>query len=102
MATLTIRNIPDEVKQALRERAARHGVSMEEEARRVLRSVTHHPPSDQTAAVIEVEPGVKPDNLYDAMRRLVDQHGGGFDLQIPPRRDIAGERTRFWWLEEPE
>lgn len=36
MATLTIRNIPEEVKQALREQAARHGVSMEEEARNLL------------------------------------------------------------------
>lgn len=40
MATLTIRNLEPEVKQALRERAARHGVSMEEEARRLLRELT--------------------------------------------------------------
>lgn len=37
MATLTIRNIDPEVKQALRERAVARGVSMEEEARQVLR-----------------------------------------------------------------
>ncbi|WP_075995312.1 FitA-like ribbon-helix-helix domain-containing protein [Salaquimonas pukyongi] len=36
MATLTIRNLPDEVRQALRERAARNGVSMEQEVRRIL------------------------------------------------------------------
>lgn len=36
MATLTIRNVPDHVKQALRERAAANGVSMEEELRRIV------------------------------------------------------------------
>lgn len=37
MAALTIRNVDDTLKQALRMRAAQHGVSMEEEARRILR-----------------------------------------------------------------
>ncbi|WP_217127112.1 FitA-like ribbon-helix-helix domain-containing protein [Hydrogenophilus thiooxidans] len=37
MAALTIRNVDDAIKQALRIRAAQHGVSMEEEARRILR-----------------------------------------------------------------
>ncbi len=37
MAALTIRNIDDTTKTALRVRAAQHGVSMEEEARRILR-----------------------------------------------------------------
>jgi len=39
MATLTIRNLDDEVKRALRRRAADHGVSMEQEARTILREV---------------------------------------------------------------
>ena len=37
MASLTIRNIEDSLKERLRVRAARHGRSMEEEARQVLR-----------------------------------------------------------------
>ena len=37
MASLTIRNIEDSLKECLRVRAARHGRSMEEEARQVLR-----------------------------------------------------------------
>jgi len=37
MAALTLRNIDDATKAALRIRAAQHGVSMEEEARRILR-----------------------------------------------------------------
>ncbi|WP_027876954.1 FitA-like ribbon-helix-helix domain-containing protein [Meiothermus cerbereus] len=38
MASLTIRNLDETTKQALRLRTARHGVSMEEEARRILKS----------------------------------------------------------------
>jgi plasmid stability protein len=36
MGTLTIRNLDEDLKQRLRERAARHGVSMEQEARSLL------------------------------------------------------------------
>jgi plasmid stability protein len=36
MASLTIRNVDDDTKQRLRIRAAHHGVSMEEEVRRIL------------------------------------------------------------------
>ena len=36
MAALTIRNIDDSIKAGLRVRAALHGRSMEEEARRIL------------------------------------------------------------------
>lgn len=37
MTSLTIRNVDDATKQKLRIRAARHGVSMEEEVRRILK-----------------------------------------------------------------
>lgn len=37
MATLTVRNLDELTKQTLRVRAAQHGISMEEEARRILR-----------------------------------------------------------------
>lgn len=37
MAVLTIRNVDDSIKRLLRIRAAQHGVSMEEEARCILR-----------------------------------------------------------------
>ena len=46
MAALTIRNLDDATKAALRVRAARHGVSMEEEVRRILReTVVPTPPA---------------------------------------------------------
>ena len=41
MATLSIRNLPDEDHKALRLRAAHHGVSMEAEARAILRQALH-------------------------------------------------------------
>lgn len=37
MASLTIRNLDDELKSQLRQQAARHGCSMEQEARDILR-----------------------------------------------------------------
>ena len=39
MATLTIRNLPDEVRDRLRVRAARNGRSMEAEAREALKQL---------------------------------------------------------------
>lgn len=36
MATLTIRNLPQDVVERLKERAKRHGRSMEQEAREIL------------------------------------------------------------------
>ena len=42
MATLTIRNIDDSIKVGLRVRAAQHGRSMEEEARRILAQALKH------------------------------------------------------------
>lgn len=44
MATLTIRNLPDEVHRALRVRAARHGRSKEAEIRAILAEAVHPPP----------------------------------------------------------
>ncbi len=37
MATLTVRNLDDDLKSTLRVQAARHGQSMEEEVRSILR-----------------------------------------------------------------
>jgi len=40
MAQLVVRNLEEAVKQALRERAARRGRSLEEEVREILRAAT--------------------------------------------------------------
>ena len=75
MASLTIRNLEDETKQRLRIRAARHGASLEEEVRLILRR-----------AAREDDPGreQRDQNLYEAIRTLVEPYGG-FDLEIPER-----------------
>lgn len=87
MATLTIRNLDDSVKQALRERAARHGVSMEEEARVLLRT--------GLSGSAEAK-----ESLWDRVSRLREKYGA-FDLEIPPRTEFAGTRAVFeWWEEE--
>jgi plasmid stability protein len=44
MAQLVVRHLEDEVKAGLRERAARHGRSMEEEVRAILRAAVAEEP----------------------------------------------------------
>ena len=53
MASITIRNLEDDIKQRLRVRAAEHGRSMEEEARDILRRVLSDAatPRDLAAAI---------------------------------------------------
>lgn len=58
MASITIRRLDDEVKTRLRIRAARHGVSLEEEARHLL------------SAALKKEPK-RPTNLAEAIRRRI-------------------------------
>lgn len=73
MASITIRNLDDEVKARLRVRAAGRGHSMEEEARRILREA--------------VESDGGPTNLVTAIR---DRFAplGGVELEIPPREPM--------------
>lgn len=47
MAQLLIRKIDEDVKENLRRRAKRHGVSMEEEARSILRAELLKPESEE-------------------------------------------------------
>ena len=77
MNTITIRNLDDHTKQSLRERAARRGVSMEEEVRSVLR---------ESAASRETNP--RTTSLYDDIRQLIEPHGG-FDIPVPARQRAA-------------
>ena len=63
MASITIRNLEDELKRTLRVRAASHGRSMEEEVRQILREAL----SSET----EVEA-----NLAEQLRRRFQPFGG--------------------------
>ncbi|MDE0680817.1 MAG: plasmid stabilization protein [Gammaproteobacteria bacterium] len=70
MASITIRNLDDNVKTRLRVRAAENHRSMEEEARLILRDAVRCKSSNQ--------------NLAEAIRARIAPLGG-VDLQLPPR-----------------
>lgn len=52
MAVITVRNLPDEVRDRLRERAARLGHSMEAEVRDILVRASVEPERRKSAAVL--------------------------------------------------
>lgn len=59
MASITIRNLDEEVKTYLRERAAEHHRSMEEEVRLILRDAVGRPESPQNL-VSAIRAGIAP------------------------------------------
>jgi plasmid stability protein len=73
MASITIRNLDDDIKQRLRVRAAEHGRSMEEEARDILRRVMCESAS--------------PRDLAAAIRARVSS-GARADLELPARNPM--------------
>lgn len=74
MASMTIRNLDDQLKARLRVQAAKHGRSMEDEARDILRAaLSTEPMSGQT--------------LVDDIRALIEPLGG-IELEQPPRYPI--------------
>ena len=75
MATLTIRDLDDSLKLGLRTRAARHGRSMEEEARQILRQVLQ---GDTAAPQQDLASRIR------ARMAAVD----GVELQIAPREPV--------------
>ena len=70
MASLTIRNIPEEAKRRFRQRAAAHGRSMEEEARQLIMEAAARNDNAQRKSIGEM--------LYEMSRP-------GVELPIPPR-----------------
>ena len=72
MTTLTIRKLDPLIEQRLRDRATRHGLTIEEEAERIL---------EEAVSSTEEEPK----NAYEAMRRHFRNLEGG-DLELPTRR----------------
>jgi len=74
MASITIRRLEDAAKERLRVRASRHGRSMEEEAREILK------------AALAGGAG-SGENLARAIRRRFAPLGG-VELSLPPREPI--------------
>ena len=74
MASMTIRDIDEKLKSRLRIRAARHGRSMEDEARDILRSALSREPTQSHG-------------LLEAIRARVEALGG-VELEIAPREPM--------------
>ena len=74
MASISIRNLDERTKARLRVRAARHGRSMEEEARTLLRAALR-------------EDTVAGGNLADAIRARF-RRLGGVELRLPVREPM--------------
>ncbi|MCY3770987.1 MAG: plasmid stabilization protein [Gemmatimonadetes bacterium] len=73
MASITIRNLSDDLKQRLRMRAAEHGRSMEEEVREILKVV--------------LTEDIPPVNLARAIRARFAPLGG-VEFDVPPREPM--------------
>lgn len=70
MASISVRNLDDDVKERLRIRAARHGRSMESEIRLILGEAVR-----------------EPDEADGLFQKMLDRFGevGGVELELPPR-----------------
>ena len=80
MASITIRNLDDDVKIRLRVRAAGNGRSMEEEARLIMREAVSR------ESVPEKGLGTAIHELFKPL--------GGVELELPPREPMR-EPLRF-------
>ena len=78
MATLTVREFDDDLRDQLRVRAARHGRSMEAEVREILRDALTRPPSSTRL-------GSRIHQRFAV--------GGGAELELPARRDRPRSAT---------
>ena len=80
MASMTVRNLDDDLAARLSSRAATHGRSIEEEAREILR---------EALSASEPISG----NLAEAIRRRIGPLGG-VTLDIPSREGIRDSNMR--------
>jgi plasmid stability protein len=85
MATLTIRNLPDKVHDALRRRAAENRRSMEAEARAVLA---------QTLG-LDAQPRPDPDRLRRLQDRAIAAFGGEA-AKVGAVEQFLAERKKDW------
>jgi antitoxin FitA len=79
MSMLTVRDLDPEVKEKLRQRAARHGRSMEAEVRLILAAA--------------VEKSDQPADLVASIRKRFS--GTGISLELPDRRSTAQRPITF-------
>ena len=80
MVAINIRNLDPSVRQRLKERAARQGVSMEEEVRRILtQAVSANEPDDLSALFLST---------------FGRRHG--VELELPARTELPREPKLAW------
>ena len=79
MASITVRNLDDEVKHKLRIRAAEHGCSMEAEVRQILAEAVATDPEPRKGL------GTRIHELFKPL--------GGVDLELPPREPMREPPT---------
>jgi antitoxin FitA len=74
MATMMIRNVPEDLKRELRRRAADRGVSMEQEARDALARGVAAPPGRRRKPILEElrKLGAKPAEPFD-LKKVSDE-----------------------------
>ena len=80
MASITIRNLEEPIKELLRIRAAHRGHSMEEEVRQILRTTL-------------LQDKQLPENLAESIQKRFAQLGGVEDLS--PSREAMREPPEF-------
>ncbi len=73
MATLTIRNLDDDIRDFLRAQAAENGRSMEAEVRDILKSVAR-------------QDSASPADVFARIHKLFSAIGGADDLAVPKRQ----------------
>ena len=77
MTDITITDIDDDLSQRLKQRAARHGRSLQAEARDIL----------EDALSTERSPTTAPGNIAEAIRAIVEPLGG-IELEPFPRQPV--------------
>ncbi|MDE2970175.1 MAG: plasmid stabilization protein [Chloroflexota bacterium] len=85
MASITIRNLDDELKRKLRVRAAEHGCSMEQEAREIL--------GEALNGGAEVGTNISEKGMGTVLHELFKPFRG-IELDIKPRESVR-EPPRF-------
>ncbi len=80
MPTLTIRNVGSEVRDHLRQQAAKHGRSMEAEVREILAKDLQRK---------QTNPGAVARRIHQRFAEI----GGGDDLPLPEREPLADPVT---------